>query len=79
MGMRQQYEDISIPGCQVLSQGANPGARIQHQEGAVPQINTDARRIASIAHGAGPGVGIEPRTPQNCRVIAVVMILTSPC
>jgi hypothetical protein len=54
MGMRQQHKDIRILGRQVLSQGADPGARIQHQEGIVPQINTNARRIASIAHGGGP-------------------------
>ena len=54
MGMRQQHKDISIRGRQVLAQGADPGARIQHQEGAVPQIDTDARRITSIAHGSGP-------------------------
>src|SRR5262249_53481976 len=48
MGVRQQYKDVSILGRQVLSQGADPGARIQHQEGIVPQIDTDARCIASI-------------------------------
>ena len=54
MSMRQQHKDISILGHHVLSQGADPGARIQHQEGIVPQLDADARRIASIAHSGGP-------------------------
>jgi hypothetical protein len=75
MGMRQQHKDIRILGHQALSQRADPGARIQHQEGAVPQIDTDARRIASIAHGGGPRGRNRATHPQNCRAIAVVMIL----
>src|SRR6266446_1047134 len=78
MGMRQQHKDISILGRQVLSQGADPGARSQHQEGAVPQIDTDARRITSIAHGSGPRARNRATPPQELYGHSCFHALTSP-
>ena len=68
MGMRQ--EDVSGERAvallhQLMAQRTQSAAGIENDQPVVGSGNADAGGITAIAGGLGPGVGIEPRVPQN--------------
>ena len=64
--MRQtEVEFATPPSDKRVPQAAGARSAIQDQGRRDPVGDFDARRIPTPARGLGPGVGIEPRTPQK--------------